>query len=279
MRQHLLLVTIFIIFQQSNSCEDPCCSTSHICFNGSRCEALCMKNNERFQCICPGGYAGDRCERKAKSCADYNLNSNRTNGLRILHAPDDTLYPVFCYFNEWSAQTLLQSHTRVNHPDLGFPLTQNHPISENEPNWVKYRLSLPRMQVISVGAIQWQITCSFNTRGMTDHDMLRFRTTKLDPLGFASGIACREALIAKIKNAGCQFCKIAIAQQSAGWNMKSDQFSYCSNAVNVVPSVSCSNGKIPGYFGNYDMDCFDEEFSCTSSDDATTQVWFIHPYS
>ncbi len=55
------------------------------------------------------------------------------------------------------------------------------------------------------------------------------------------------------------------------WHVLKKHQNGCSSYpdyVNIVPTT-CS------YFGKYSANC-DEQFSCTSSGDATTQLWLIH---
>ena len=160
-------------FQQPSVCMDPCCSTSEPCRHSARCQASCMENGRRFQCICPEGRAGDRCE-IAKNCAAYASSPNPAPGLYSIYALDNTTYRVFCYFDQWSAMTLAMSYSKDNIADFkDKPLTSDYPMSEDSHNWEKYRLSLSRMSALRDVAQEWKITCSYQLQGMMDNDYLK----------------------------------------------------------------------------------------------------------
>ncbi len=77
----------------------------------------------------------------ARSCAFYANSANKTNGLRVIYAPDNTLYHAFCYFTQSTTLTLAMSYSVENQ---GFftqqPLVNDYPVLEDSPNWEKYRL-------------------------------------------------------------------------------------------------------------------------------------------
>ena len=153
---------------------DPCCSTSEPCLHGARCKTSCMKNGLRFQCICAKGRSGDRCENIARNCASYANSPNPAPGLYPIYAPDNTLYRVFCYFDQWSAMTLAMSYSKNNMAAVeNKPLTGDYPMSENSHNWENYRLSFSRMSALRDAAQEWKITCSYQLQGMMDNDYLK----------------------------------------------------------------------------------------------------------
>ena len=177
------LSPIRLLFQQPSVCMDPCCSTSEPCLNGARCQASCMENGRRFQCICPEGQGGDRCENVPRNCAFYANSSNPAPGLYLIYTPDNIPYRVFCHFDQWSAMTLAMSYSKDNSADfLGKPLTGDYPMSEDSHNWEKYRLSLSRMSALRDTAQEWKITCSYQLQGMMDNDYLKVCVYVYKPL-------------------------------------------------------------------------------------------------
>ena len=130
------------LLQQSSGCRDQCCSTSEPCLNGARCQASCMENGQRFQCIgCPEGKRGDRCENVARNCAFYEKSANERVALRVIYAADNTPYRTFCYFGNFTHWTLGFSFSVENqHLFKGQPLSNDYPILEDSPNWQKFRL-------------------------------------------------------------------------------------------------------------------------------------------
>jgi hypothetical protein len=110
----------------------------------------------------------------ARSCAHYSKSTNRTAGLRLIYAPDNTPYRAFCYFDQWSAQTLALSYSRDNADVFnGKPLRIDYAVSQDSHNWEKYRLSQARMTALLDEAQQWTITCSYQLQGMKDQDYLK----------------------------------------------------------------------------------------------------------
>ena len=137
----------------SGRCSDTCCSTSQICFNGGKCQAKCLQSGKRFKCACPDGFTGNRCEIKPRSCAPYIYSSNHTDGLRLIYAPDNTTYLVFCHFdvNTYSirSDTLVMSYANSNKELFEKEsLIKDFTRYQDEPNWLIYRLSLERMKAL-----------------------------------------------------------------------------------------------------------------------------------
>jgi hypothetical protein len=108
------------------------------------------------------------------------------------------------------------------------------------------------------------------------NNFLKVDTDDINPLVDNGAYCVRVAKIC-IRGQGCDDCVVTLVQGSNMWHMMLSWQSNCKHVtdyVNVVPDVACK----PGYFNNYKYtsDCFDTQFSCTSSGDATTQFWFVH---
>lgn len=265
--------------QQSSGCRDDCCSTSQACLHGARCQATCMENGRRFQCICAEGQGGDRCENVARNCAFYANSSNRTRGLRVIYAPNNTPYRAFCHLGNSTSSyhlTLAFSYSVENQQLFtDQPLTNDHPVLQDSPNWEKYRLGLERMKGLRDGAVKWSLACSYDQQRYKTNDVLVVFMHQLDPLGSSDGRKCPKVQRIGVNGQACRNCIVGIVQGGNAWHMMYHHADLCPSAVQVFPNLSCPSGLF-SYFGNYNTNCLDKNFLCTSSMKATTQLWFFH---
>ena len=137
--------------QQSSGCRDQCCSTSEPCLHGARCQASCMENGRRFQCICGDGQKGYRCENVARNCAFYaNSGIAPQSQVRVIYAPDNTTYKTFCHVDSWYKYTLAFSYSVENFAVFyKQPLSVDYPVLEDSFNWQKFRLGKQSKNCIS----------------------------------------------------------------------------------------------------------------------------------
>ena len=263
----------------SGRCSDTCCSTSQIiCLNGGKCQANCLESGKRFKCACPDGFTGNRCEIKPRSCAPYIYSSNHTDGLRLIHAPNNNTYLVFCHFHVSSstlvAKTLVMSFRASKFDVLEKePLTKDFPRVENNQNWDKYKLSLERMKALRDESTEWEFTCEYNTRGFSHDDFLRVNFAKCDILTYTTGSAgnCIDVEYVNIRGSSCNNCKLSVSQGGITFHV-SKKHDNCGAWVGY-PSRTCGIQKAR-YFGSYI--CMDETFSCMATSSSTTQLWFRH---
>ena len=99
----------------------------------------------------------------------------------------------------------------------------------------------------------------------------------IDPL-VDTGSHCPLVNKIRIRGVGCDMCVVNMIQDSDMWSMRRKDQNDCDHLAefqNVVPSKGCGYNK-PRYFGSYNQGCIDKKYSCTSSADATTQLWFVH---
>ena len=218
---------------------------------------------------------------KARNCAFYSYESVHAQGLRVIYGPDNTPYQVYCHNDQWNANTLVMSYSRDNVPVFkNKPLYVDHPVSEGSHNWKQYRLPLAVMKALHDVADKWKITCSYHSRGMQHRDSLVVDAKAVDPF-FSGGTYCAKVKRVRIKDHGCDDCVVCITQGNNAWHMVPSQQKTCDGHAgysNVVPSVSCPQEPSVDYiyFGNYRAPpCFDEQFTCTDSGDATTNFWFV----
>ncbi|XP_028408114.1 uncharacterized protein LOC114530707 [Dendronephthya gigantea] len=190
--------------KQSSDCKDQCCSTSKPCLNNGRCEATCMKNGRRFLCDCAEGQDGDQCESVARDCGFYANSANKTHGLRVIYAPDNTAYRAFCYFGN-NILTLAMSFSVENQRLVSAPLSNDQPVFEDSHNWEEYRLGLARMTALRDGAYKWKYACAYDQLDIKDTDSVTIFLAKLDPLK-VDGIVCSAAQSIRIYGETCPKC-------------------------------------------------------------------------
>ena len=127
-------------------CENKCCK-SQPCLNNEQCTVLCDNPKLKFNCICAEGYTGKLCQIKPGSCKDY-VNT-KTNGKYVIIDKGGNKLNVFCDFlsEKGFAWTLVESFSFENNALIeaaGF--SKDKLLSENNHNWVKYRLSHAHMK-------------------------------------------------------------------------------------------------------------------------------------
>ena len=159
-----------------------------------------------------------------------------------------------------------QSHKNRTMPQLrSIPLFTSAALNEGTPNWHAYRLSLDRMTYIKSLTTQWRITCSFDT-GFNNTDFVKTSYVKFNPLTFIGHGVCKGMMTIDVRGHRCKVCK------SSWWQDNSTMLHHDSS------SDSCKFGKSAGYvsgednFGHYVVT--NPKFTCSSSDNATTNLWF-----
>ena len=238
-----------------------------------------MKNNKRFRCDCPEGYAGDQCEIKARSCASYAKSSSKKNGLHVIYASDGSKLSVFCHFTPQHAMTLVMSYSkqRCDVYDT-YSLEQDFPRNEDAHKWSDYRLSLINMEGIrDNGSTHWMYTCSYQTRGLSEVDYFRSKFSETDILTFryTTATRCSRKLeYINIKGNSCEDCCTVIIQGPNGIFFINSNEIGCGGLTGINTQVCQHNGKSVRYFGR--CDCQDPQFSCSASPTSTTQLWFAH---
>ena len=142
-------------------CENKSCK-SQPCLNNGHCTELCENPKLKFDCTCAEGYTGKLCQIKARSCKDY-IN-DAANGKYIAFDEDGNKLNVFCDFlsEKGFAWTLVESFSLENNDFIkAVAFLKNKPINENNPSWVKYRLSCAHMKQIAYQSTYFRSTCQF----------------------------------------------------------------------------------------------------------------------
>ena len=242
------------------------------------------RDGQRFTCKCPDNYEGERCEKKRckpgykgedcqepiRSCLDYQDGSLLSGNYTII---DDTEIPyqVFCNFHSfiWT-WTLIQSYSLENKDKFNKSFTVNHPLNENRPSWLEYRLSKGRMNFIHrFSNTHWRITCNYNKEGVRPQDLVRARVNHTPFFNHSSG-GCFPVEYINIRryryknrqafmvNDGIR--PFYIDPKRSGQN--------CSFLVEDI--VMCGS-EAENSFGYYQ--CINPIHRCSSSPTSTTQVW------
>lgn len=234
-----------------------------------------MKNNKRFNCEgCPKGYGGVRCEIRATSCASYAQSSNKTNGLRVIYARDNSNFSVFCHFTPQYAMTLVMSFARKRKGVYkNKPLSENFPRSEKGQNWADYRLSLGKMENIrDHSSTHWMYTCSYETRGLNKTDYLRSKFSETDVITFIDTpeTCCKQKLeYVNIRGQSCEDCSAVMRQASNLFWISAENIT-CGGFTGLNEQ-RCGVYYV-GYFSA--RTCSKTEHSCSKNGNATTQLWF-----
>lgn len=234
-----------------------------------------MKNNKRFNCDCPDGYAGDTCNIVPKSCASYNQSSDKTSGFRIIHGQDNKIFSVFCHFTSEYSMTLVMSYSRINSSKFRkYGLGIDFPRYENALNWGDYRLSLARMKGIrDHGSTHWIFTCTYQVRGLSEVDYLRSKFSVTDIITFKQNPAtCTQKLeFVNIRGKSCQDCSVTFGQSDDKIFWVSGKNIACGGLTGL-DERSCSTTLYVQYFGYYSCRTFTHK--CSEENDSTTQLWF-----
>ena len=260
----------------SDSCLDPCCSTSNPCLNNGRCEATCMKNNKRFECRCPDGIQGSLCEKLPRSCAAYVNASHGVANKTVYETITDIPYTVFCLFTPSDTRTLVMSFTRDNYGYMKpHPFKNDAPMSKDVPNWSLYRLSVRRMRAVRDDSSQWYFTCNYDTESWQLQDSMHGSFAESNIMTYDSsttGNICRKVKYVNIRGHECHNCEIGMTQETGVmFHVKNNQVN-CGGDLSGVSSMSCSSGTPVMYFGYYS--CRNLNFRCTKTGQSTTQLWF-----
>ena len=129
---------------------------------------------------------------KPKDCMQIYKGGAHTNGNYMIHT-DEEKFKVFCDFTSdkpfvW---TLVHSFSLKNKDVVqAVSLLKDLAVDEDNPNWVKYRLSRKRMQWLRSQSTHWRVTCSFSTHGVDYRDYVRSSFTSVDPLSLLSISSC-----------------------------------------------------------------------------------------
>ena len=255
----------------------PCQSYEYLCQNGGTYVPLTPTNHTtpRYKCKCPTGYTGHLCQHAIKSCGSYSRGS-RIPGKYPVFDDNMTLYEVFCDFDSKTKTvwTLVASYERQQWVKFDNPYYDDHPVNEELPRWDEYRLRKSRMQSIQNDSSKFRITCKYDTDGLMYDDFLMADKKHIDILSFnyrhtTSPVVCSFVEYANIRGEDCAFCTLILYQDyytlHADSNRTDNGCEFKSTGSKDCGSAGEDN------FGHYN--CVNPVHRCSSSADATTQVW------
>ena len=259
------------------SCSDPtchnkCCDTAP-CQHGGTCREVCDVTKRRFNCSCPPGFTGHKCQfpSPSRSCYDVMvIHKVTTNGIYNTVDQQNISFPVYCDFSSEpnAAWTLIQSHSLRNNYAFKSKMFYLHdkPINQDAPEWNNYRLSMSRMKSIRDVSTHWRATCNFPTDGVDFRDYWRVSLGSLDFLvaptrnGF-----CLSTEFVNVHGNECSNCTVWCAYSNP-YSLHLDSWYGASQGCDLSGGI-------------YDEDNFgwyyttNPAFRCTSSASSTTQYW------
>ena len=234
---------------------------------------MCDVSQRRFNCTCPPGFTGHRCQFPLRSCKDVMVtNRFLINGIYNIMDQYNNSFPVYCDFASEpnAAWTLIQSHSFQNNDAFKLKPFYLHdmPINQDAPEWNNYRLSMSRMKSIQDVSTHWRATCNFPTDGVDYRDYIRVSLESLELMVKPDQTPfCLLTELTNVRGMECVKCTVFGVYGS----QHEITFHIDSNAG---PASGCDFGggiydeDNFGYHGTYSVD-----FRCTSSMNSTTQFW------
>ncbi|XP_046861995.1 uncharacterized protein LOC124455391 [Xenia sp. Carnegie-2017] len=252
-----------------------CCLTSTYCYNDGKCrKSKSPLTKTRASCECKEGFVGERCEKKAKSCQSYR---DLSDGWYKIFTNDDNQVKVYCQLGPVNIWTLVMSYSlKFNEHYKNKAYYKNSPRNEMNETWEDHRLSFNAMKSIKEdGNMLWRITCSYGEKGWNETDIV-IATHENAPV-FKKIVEPPECLNVRsidIRGYKCKDCQIPFwqddkqifhtdnTQGKVECNLKGFELSVCKDQA--------EGGE--DNFGFYQ--CCNTKHRCSSSDKATTQLWF-----
>jgi len=203
-----------------------------------------------------------------RSCLDWHRRGVK-NGVYEIVDRNDTHYPVFCDFESeaTSVWTLIISYSLVNKDFFQMPLYENRSRSEDNPNWMDYRLGLQRMKNIRSLSTMWRATCNFPIRKSNIlHDYVRAQLQVADILTYKEETwTCMKVDYINIRGHIGRNVTVPFWQ-------KKDQVFHTDSSLGYC-TFNAKQGSIynEDNFGLYAI--HNKNFTCTESNSSTTQLW------
>ena len=233
---------------------------------------MCHANKRRYNCICPEGFSGHRCQFKVRSCREILLGDKvKTNGLYRIFDGEDGLFWAYCDFDSEPnfAWTLIMSYSfRTRDIFKGKPFyLYDMEFSQDSHQWDGYRLSLPRMQSIRNSSTHWRATCNFATRVTMDHrDYIRTSFVNTDFLVTPDADRCIRYELVDIRGISCRNCTV-YSPYSPEFDYHIDSWwgNFCDFTARPGGIEDEDNF---GYYGTWN-----NAFGCSSTEFSTTEYW------
>ena len=147
------------------------------------------------------------------------------------------------------------------------PFFEDSPVSEDNPNWKAYRLSLEKMKDLRSQSTHCRVTCSFPTYGVDYTDYVRANFSEFDPILTTGKRICKRVEYMNVRGHECSGCTSAWWQVANGFLHHDSSFALCE-FKETPGSVSGEDN-----FGSYGST--NPNFRCTmTSQEASTNHWF-----
>lgn len=170
-----------------------------------------------------------------------------------------------------SAWTLVESFALKNRDTPAFskhPLKTDAPEQSQTPNWNSYRMSFSQMHQLQAQSTHWRVTCDFQTKPVDLYRDYAIATFKdFDVLSFTGTNVCMKMQYINIRGHHCNEC-------TAGWWAIVKKNSLHVDSSRAQCQLQAKDGAVHSEdnFGLYAVT--NNKFRCTSSADATTNIWF-----
>lgn len=153
------------------------------------------------------------------------------------------------------------------------PYFENHPRNEMNPSWEDYRLSLSKMIYLKEnGNSQWRLTCNFEKDGLVMTDLLIATHENVPILRATYRKNCATVSYVDIRGKNCTNCRISFWQaREIILHVDSTFNRFDCDQIRFDGDKPCGKAGEDD-FGYYY--CANHLHRCSSSQDATTQLWF-----
>ena len=232
---------------------------------------MCDVNKRRFNCTCPPGFSGHKCQITLRSCKDVVVFKNvKVNGIYNIMDQNNDSFPVYCDFGSepGMAWTLIQSHSFQNNNAFRRKPFFLHdlPINQEAPEWNSYRLSMSRMKSTQTVSTHFRATCNFPTDGVDYQDYWRVSLEMIDLFVEPNHKSfCLFSEFVNVRGNQCTNCTV-LTGYSTTTHLHMDSWFYVCEFNGQTGGVTNEDN-----FGLYEA--FNPAFRCTSSISSTSQFW------
>lgn len=205
------------------------------------------------------------------------MAGHHENGVYEVRNLTNDIIKVYCDFDSepGAAWTLVQSYSldkgsEDSENDIFSSKSLRHDFPKNEGfpgNWSSYRLSLADMQLIQAESTHWRATCNFTSAGVKFRDYARVSFDDVNVMQFSNS-GCKRFEFINILGNQCLNCTAHLFMNKAP-NVKT-----CGLGSNATRCELNLNKPCVYVFGRYDKNKLNKHFSCSATNDSTTQYWF-----
>lgn len=208
------------------------------------------------------------------SCQSY---SGLSNGWYKIITKDDNKVKVYCHFESDRIWTLVMSYSlKFNQHYKNTPYFTNSPRNEMIETWEDHRLSLNSMKTIKEdGNTLWCITCSYGNKGWNTTDIViaKHKNAPIMKKDMPFPM-CLNVDFINIRGNFCRNCSVPFWQRKGLiFHIDSENSKNYCEKKRIFDPMKCDEGSGgENNFGFYN--CQNRQHRCSSSNNATTQLWF-----